>query len=81
MMPGMTGMDLHKWLLSRNPVLAEHLLFVTGGVFGPVAQEYLAESGVMKIDKPFDNDTFVNVVCERIRIIKSEPPPSPMPTR
>jgi hypothetical protein len=50
------------------------LVFVTGGAFGPVAAEYLSVAGNTKIDKPFDNGEFANVVSSRIRESKSEPP-------
>ena len=74
MMPEVTGIDVHHWLMARDPGLAERIVFVTGGVFGAVAAEYLSDTGNLKIEKPFDNSEFKDVVSERIRAAKSEPP-------
>ncbi|MEO8900866.1 MAG: ATP-binding protein [Polyangiaceae bacterium] len=77
MMPGVTGVDVHHWLVSRDPALAAKLVFVTGGVFEPTATEYLNDAGNLKIDKPFTNVEFKDVVSRRIRAAKSEPPARP----
>ena len=53
MMPGVTGMDVHHWLVEHDAVLAARVVFVTGGAFGPVAAEYLSEAGNLKLEKPF----------------------------
>ncbi|MEO7034702.1 MAG: ATP-binding protein [Polyangiaceae bacterium] len=74
MMPGVTGMDVHQWLVSRDPALAAKMVFITGGAFGPTATEYLNGAGNLKIDKPFTNVAFKDVVSGRIRAAKSEPP-------
>jgi len=76
MMPVVSGMDIHRWLVLHNPGLAKRVIFVTGGAFGPVAGEYLNATGNTKIDKPFDNREFVDVVSDRIRDSKSDPPPA-----
>lgn len=67
-------MDVHHWLVSHDPVLAARLVFITGGAFGPVAAEYLSDSGNLKLDKPFGKDEFSDLVTGRIRAAKSEPP-------
>ena len=74
MMPEVTGMDVHRWLVARNPRLAERIVFISGGAFGPVASEYLSEAGNLKLNKPFDNSEFKDMVSSRIRAAKSEPP-------
>ncbi|MEO6602117.1 MAG: ATP-binding protein [Polyangiaceae bacterium] len=74
MMPGVTGMDVHQWLVSRDPALAAKVVFITGGAFGPTAAAYLNEAGNIKIDKPFTSVEFKDVVSGRIRAAKSEPP-------
>ena len=74
MMPVVSGMDVHQWLVEHNPDLAKRMVFVTGGAFGPVAAEYLDAAGNTKIDKPFDNSEFIHVVSDRIRESKREPP-------
>jgi len=74
MMPGVTGMDVHHWLVEHDPVLAARVVFVTGGAFGPVAADYLNETGNLKLEKPFGTDEFRDLVSGRIRAAKSEPP-------
>ncbi len=74
MMPGVTGMDVHQWLVSRDPVLARRVVFITGGAFGPVAADYLTDAGNLKLEKPFGKNEFRELVSGRIRAAKSEPP-------
>lgn len=68
MMPGVTGIDVHKWLVERHPSLARRLVFITGGAFGPVGAEYLSVCGNSKIDKPIDHPALKRLVSERIRL-------------
>ncbi|HEY3256742.1 MAG TPA: ATP-binding protein, partial [Polyangiaceae bacterium] len=74
MMPDVSGIDVHHWLATRDPALASRLVFITGGAFGPVAAEYLSGTGNLKLEKPFTTNEFREVVYERIRASKSEPP-------
>ena len=67
-------MDVHHWLVEHDPVLAARVVFVTGGAFGPVAADYLNETGNLKLEKPFGTDEFRDLVSGRIRAAKSEPP-------
>jgi CheY-like chemotaxis protein/anti-sigma regulatory factor (Ser/Thr protein kinase) len=77
MMPDQTGVDIYKWLKDRNALLAERVVFTSGGAFGEATTQYLAECGVLKLAKPFDTHLFKEVVAERIRTAKSAPPPAP----
>ena len=52
MMPEVTGMDLHEWLLEHNPDLARRTLFVTGGAFTPRAQAFLKQVENTVLQKP-----------------------------
>jgi CheY-like chemotaxis protein len=72
MMPDMTGLELHKWLKECYPFLAERVVFITGGAFGPVAAEYLVDFGNLRISKPFESRTFVRLVSERVRAAKRQ---------
>jgi PAS domain S-box-containing protein len=74
MMPNLTGIDVHRWLTEFNPALAARVVFTSGGAFGKVAKRYLSDSGVLKLEKPFDRDLFKSVVAERIQAAKSGPP-------
>jgi len=74
MMPEVTGMDVHHWLVLHDPALAARLVFITGGASGPLAAEYLNGAGNLKLEKPFTSSEFKDVVSDRIRAAKSEPP-------
>ncbi len=65
MMPEMSGVELHQWLVLTYPELAPRVVFITGGVFTPAAREHLAK---------FDN---VRVVACRDRRWPGAPTPSP----
>jgi DNA-binding NarL/FixJ family response regulator len=54
MMPGMTGMDLHRALLEKAPDVAAKMVFATGGAFTARAQEFLDATPNLRIEKPFD---------------------------
>ncbi len=47
MMPNVTGMDLHEWLVKHHPDLADRMIFVTGGAFTPRARTFLE-----RVDNP-----------------------------
>ncbi len=71
MMPNMSGMDLHKWLVENFPELAKQLIFITGGAFTPRARDYLSSVDNLRLEKPFCMESFINAVNERVRKIKS----------
>ena len=54
LMPGMSGMELYRTLVERDPVLARRFVFLTGGAFTPAAREFLETEQVAFIEKPFD---------------------------
>ncbi len=62
MMPEMTGMELHAWLVTQNPALARRCVFISGGAFTPSATDYLASVPNLRIDKPFDRTALRAVV-------------------
>jgi len=66
MMPCMSGMDLHKWLSNRDPLLSDRMVVVTGGVFTPKAREYLSTVALQTIEKPFDVAKVRKLVDERV---------------
>ena len=74
MMPSMTGIGLHAWLVPRNPVLAERVVFFTGGAFTPKADEYLAKVGNSTIEKPFDTLRIQKAVAALVRKAKGNTP-------
>ncbi len=66
MMPNVSGMDVHTWLLEHQPVLARKLVFVTGGTFTANAREYLDTVSNLRIEKPFDTTNLQKIVAERV---------------
>jgi DNA-binding NtrC family response regulator len=56
MMPEGTGMDLHARVMEIDPGLARRMLFMTGGVFTPAAEQFLAQPDIQVIDKPIRRD-------------------------
>jgi CheY-like chemotaxis protein len=70
MMPTVSGMDLHQWLLANHPVLAERLIFVTGGAFTPKAREYLSKVDNLRLEKPFDVANFKKIVNDHVTLAR-----------
>ena len=66
MMPRVSGVELHGWLVARSPMLADRVVFVTGGVFSPGAAEYLDRVGNLRVDKPFSAEILGRIVREFI---------------
>ena len=70
MMPKLSGMDLHRWLLDANPGLARQLIFITGGAFTPRARDYLSKVDNIGLEKPFDMAGLKKIVNDRLMIAK-----------
>jgi CheY-like chemotaxis protein len=73
MMPGMSGMDLHKWLGNRNPGLARRMAFLSGGAFTANAASYLAGVPNPKLEKPIEAATLKRMVAELIGVARATP--------
>ncbi|MFT3913187.1 MAG: ATP-binding protein [Anaeromyxobacteraceae bacterium] len=54
LMPEMTGMDLYAELQKRDPGYVRRMVFLTGGAFTPAAREFLEETKVVCLEKPFE---------------------------
>ncbi len=50
---GVSGADVHKWLLSNRPELAQRILFITGDTVNPETIATLRKTGVPYMEKPF----------------------------
>lgn len=66
LMPGMTGMDLHREVGRLDPRLASKMVFLSGGAFTEAARDFLAMPGVECIAKPFDLATLRGAVAKRL---------------
>jgi PAS domain S-box-containing protein len=68
MMPQVTGMDVYAAVMKLDPVLAEKMIFVTGGAFTETARQFLdtLEAG-RHIEKPFDLKALRALINEKIK--------------
>ncbi len=66
MMPEVSGVDLHEWLVETYPSSAKQVVFITGGAFTPRTREYLSRVGNLLIEKPFETADFKKIVSELI---------------
>ncbi len=64
MMPDMSGIDLHAWLLNKNAPLAGRMVFMTGGAFSPKARDYIAGLDSLCLEKPFEPRALQRLVAE-----------------
>lgn len=63
MMPDMSGMDLHGELARRHPDLARRTVFLTGGAYTQESRQFLDDTGVQCLEKPFELDLLRGVVA------------------
>jgi two-component system, cell cycle sensor histidine kinase and response regulator CckA len=66
MMPRVSGMDLHRWLVDYDPVLAKRVVFMTGGAFTPETRSYLDDVENPRVDKPFEAEKLRQIVDESV---------------
>ena len=67
LMPGMSGMDLHKALLKDAPDQAGRMVFMTGGAFTERARAFLDHVPNPSIGKPFLADELLGLVRDLLR--------------
>jgi CheY-like chemotaxis protein len=72
MMPGLSGMDLHQWLATDNPSLAERFIFITGGAFTPRTRKYLNQVDNLRLEKPFNIANFKKIVNDQILLAQAK---------
>jgi len=53
MMPDISGIDVHEYLVREHPAIADRVIFMTGGAFTPKAKTFLSSVSNDRIDKPF----------------------------
>jgi len=54
MMPGMSGVDVHRALEDEAPTLARRFAVITGGIDRQDLEAYIVERDLPRLDKPFD---------------------------
>lgn len=75
MMPEMTGMELHAWLVAAAPHLATRVIFISGGAFTPTATAYLSSVTNQLVTKPFFLGELTILVRDRVEALKTAPQP------
>ncbi|HWG58114.1 MAG TPA: response regulator [Candidatus Acidoferrales bacterium] len=50
---GMTGADVHAWLLCHKPELSSRVIFITGDTASPETTALLAKAEAPWVEKPF----------------------------
>jgi two-component system, cell cycle sensor histidine kinase and response regulator CckA len=73
MMPNVSGVDVHAWLVREHPGLASRLIFMTGGAFAPATREYLTTVENAVIEKPFNGKDIEAMVDALVASSRSEP--------
>ena len=53
-MPGMDGMSLYRAVAELHPGLARRFILITGSSLTAAARQFLEETGVPVLEKPFD---------------------------
>jgi signal transduction histidine kinase/DNA-binding NarL/FixJ family response regulator len=53
MMPDISGIDVHEYLVREHPAVAERVVYMTGGAFTSKANQFLSTIPNERIDKPF----------------------------
>jgi PAS domain S-box-containing protein len=72
MMPRLSGMELHAWLVEVDPELAAQVVFITGGAFTPGASEYLGKTQNLRLEKPFETTNIERIADELVRAARAK---------
>lgn len=65
--PSMNGRELYQWLREEKPEQISHLIFTSGAVLSEPFRDFLAESRVPFLPKPFTQNEILFVIRERYR--------------
>ena len=61
-MPGLSGMDVHKWVQKSFPGLEDRIVFMTGGAQDAVSQAFLDRLPNRRMNKPFNPEDIQRLV-------------------
>jgi PAS domain S-box-containing protein len=63
MMPEMSGIEFHRTLTRTAPALAARMVLMTGGAFTAAAREFLEETRIPCLEKPFEAEAALRAVA------------------
>ncbi|HEY6308024.1 MAG TPA: response regulator [Candidatus Angelobacter sp.] len=61
---GMSGADVHAWILAHRPQLKNRMLFITGDTVNEDTMKALVRTGVPYIEKPFRVQELMETVAK-----------------
>jgi len=61
-MPGLDGFALYNWVKENKPGLEKQMLFTTGDIYEPRTREFMRQSDIKCISKPFSVKAFLQQV-------------------
>ena len=61
---GVSGADVHTWLLQHRPELASRIVFITGDIANEETVATLRETGAPCVEKPFRVQQFIDVISK-----------------
>jgi signal transduction histidine kinase len=69
MMPEVSGMEVFGRVCARRPEMASRFVFMTGGAFTPQAREFLRDTPMLCLEKPFEVRQIRDLVRERVEMV------------
>jgi len=66
-MPEMSGQDFYRIVATKNPDLAQRIIFITGDVVSEESQSFLRSTGNPHLSKPFGIAAVERVITETLR--------------
>jgi signal transduction histidine kinase len=68
MMPDISGIDVHEYLVREYPAIVDRVIFMTGGAFTSKANQFLSNVSNERIDKPFSLAQINKLVDQRLAL-------------
>jgi CheY-like chemotaxis protein len=71
-MPGMSGIELHSYILEKIPAMKNSIIFITGDVMGSDIKDFLMKNNLPFFPKPFDIEALKEKINSMIMAGPSE---------
>jgi CheY-like chemotaxis protein len=66
-MPGMSGQELYARILSKKPMLAKRILFITGDALNAEIKAFLIQNDLPSLAKPFNHEDIQQKIDELLK--------------